>query len=30
LDILCSRKYEKFLNKTFPNISRACLNCKIM
>lgn len=29
LKIVCSQNYEKFLNKKFPNISNACLNCKI-
>lgn len=29
LSIVCSKKYENFLNRTFPNISKACLNCKI-
>lgn len=29
LDIICSKNYEDFLNKVFPNISKACLNCKI-
>jgi hypothetical protein len=28
LDIICSNKYESFLNKKFPYISEACLNCK--
>lgn len=29
LNIVLSKNYENFLNKTFPNISKACLNCKI-
>lgn len=29
LNIIISNKYEMFLNNTFPNISRACLHCKI-
>jgi len=29
LNIICSKKYEDFLNKKFPDISQACLNCKI-
>lgn len=29
LEILCSEKYENFLQRTFPNISKACLFCKI-
>ena len=29
LDVICSKNYEDFLNKRFPNISKACLNCKI-
>ena len=30
LNIICSKKYEDFLNSKFPNISKACLNCKIV
>lgn len=29
LNIICSSVYEEFLNKKHPNISKACLNCKI-
>lgn len=29
INIICSKKYEDFLNKKFPNISVACLNCKL-
>lgn len=29
LNIICSKNYEDYLNKKFPNISKACLNCKI-
>lgn len=29
LKIICSKNYENFLNRKLPNISRACLNCKI-
>lgn len=28
-EIVCSNNYEKFLNKTFPNVSKACFNCKL-
>lgn len=30
IKIILSKKYETFLNKTFPHISKACLNCKII
>lgn len=29
LEIICSKNYNNFLNKKFPSISKACLNCKI-
>ncbi|MDD2870376.1 MAG: radical SAM protein [Candidatus Gracilibacteria bacterium] len=29
IDIICNKEYENFLNKKFPYISKACLNCKI-
>ncbi len=29
LSIVFSREYEEFLGRKFPNISKACLNCKI-
>lgn len=29
LEIICSKEYENFLNRKFPDISKACLNCKI-
>ncbi len=29
INIVCNSEYENFLNKKFPYISKACLNCKI-
>ncbi len=30
IDIVCSRTYESFLSRKFPNISQACLTCNII
>ncbi len=29
INIICSKTYESFLHRTFPNISKACLQCKL-